>query len=355
MQQYLAYVRVDKRLAPRTLALYSDDLRRLQQAAQPLRLALLQLQPFHIQQQVARLHSQGHNPRGIARILSAWRGFYRWAVRQGLASTNPVQDVRGPKAARPLPKALSADEAVQLAAWRKPPAEPGSRGAAQEQWLQLRDAAMTELLYSSGLRISELLGLQVQASAAAQQQGQGWIDWEEGMAHVLGKGGKRRSVPVGRAALQALREWLQVRHLLLPAEQQAQTALFISRQGQRLSAQNAWKRLRQRSQQAGLSTPVHPHMLRHSFASHLLQSSGDLRGVQDMLGHTHIGTTQIYTRLDFQHLARVYDAAHPRAHRGGTQPRQRPAPDGPTAGAADPATAGGAEVDPIAPTDGGRA
>jgi integrase/recombinase XerC len=208
--------------------------------------------------------------------------------------------VRAPKAAKPLPKALSVDDAVQLAAFHNETADP---------WLETRDAAMVELLYGSGLRVAELTGLDVTASAKAR----GWIDLAAGEAHVLGKGSKRRTVPVGREALAALARWLTLRGQLgVPA---AQSALFVGRNGTRLTAQSVWQRLKRRSQQAGLATPVHPHMLRHSFASHVLQSSGDLRAVQELLGHAQISTTQVYTKLDFQHLARVYDAAHPRARR----------------------------------------
>lgn len=310
---YLQHVEVEKRLAARTVTLYTEDLRKLQRAAVEAKQDVLQLQPFHIRKQVALMHSQGRSARGIALILSGWRGFYHWAVLQGLVANNPVLDIKAPKAARPLPKALSADDAVQLAAFRRSSSElaDGGNGTASG-WLELRDAAMTELLYSSGLRIAELLGLDTQASAQAEQQGRGWIDMQAGEAHVIGKGQKRRSVPVGAPALTALQAWLQVRDVAVRWPEQP--ALFISSRGQRMSAQSAWLRLRQRSQQAGLPVPVHPHMLRHSFASHVLQSSSDLRAVQELLGHANIATTQVYTRLDFQHLAKVYDAAHPRAH-----------------------------------------
>jgi integrase/recombinase XerC len=224
--------------------------------------------------------------------------------REGLVSVNPVQDIRAPKSPKPLPKALSVDDAVQLADF-KPAAD------ASDPWLDCRDAAMVELLYGCGLRVGELVGLDVQASAQAK----GWIDLESGDAHVLGKGSKRRSVPVGSQALGALQAWYAVRGQGVKPAASDQQALFIGQHGTRLTAQAIWQRLRQRSLQAGLSTPVHPHMLRHSFASHLLQSSSDLRAVQELLGHANITTTQVYTRLDFQHLAQAYDAAHPRAHK----------------------------------------
>jgi integrase/recombinase XerC len=227
-----------------------------------------------------------------------------WLGRQGLITSNPVQDVRAPKAPKPLPKALSVDDAVQLAEYHAAPdtADP---------WLECRDSALVELLYGCGLRVGELVDLDVQASAQAK----GWIDFEGGEAHVLGKGSKRRSVPVGSKALQAMQAWVAVREQGLTPATAEQTAMFIGRNGTRLTAQAVWQRLRQRSLNAGLSTPVHPHMLRHSFASHLLQSSQDLRGVQELLGHANITTTQVYTRLDFQHLAQAYDSAHPRARK----------------------------------------
>jgi integrase/recombinase XerC len=211
-------------------------------------------------------------------------------------------DVRAPKAPKPLPKALGVDEAVQLAAFEDEDSSPE---------LEARDHCMTELLYGCGLRIGELVGLDALASAQAR----GWVDLQVGVAHVLGKGGKRRSVPVGGPALKALRAWLELREAWAMAAPEPSPALFIARHGRRLSTRQLQLRLKKRSQRAGLATPVHPHVLRHSFASHVLQSSGDLRAVQELLGHASISTTQVYTRLDFQHLAKVYEAAHPRARK----------------------------------------
>ena len=311
VQRYLDHVRFEKRLAGRTVALYALDLEKLAGHAALAGVELLQVQSSHIRRWVAQMHSGGRSGRGIALILSGWRGFYVWLGREGLVASNPVQDVRAPKAGKPLPKALNVDDAVQLASFHNESANP---------WLEARDAALVELLYGGGLRLGEVTGLDVLASNNAR----GWVDLQAGEAHVLGKGSKRRIVPVGRQALQALQRWLVVRDQGLPhplrpgsadqaAEAEQQTALFIGRNGTRLSAQSIWKRLQARSLQAGLPVPVHPHMLRHSYASHLLQSSGDLRGVQELLGHANISTTQIYTRLDFGHLAKAYDAAHPRA------------------------------------------
>ncbi len=302
--RYLDHVRFEKRLAERTVTLYSLDLEKLADYAAQANVSLEAVQSTHIRRWVAQMHSGGRSGRGIALILSGWRGFYVWLGRQGLVSSNPVQDVRAPKAPKPLPKALSVDDAVQLAEYHAAP-------DAGDPWLECRDAALVELLYGCGLRVGELVGLDVQASAQAK----GWIDFDSGEAHVLGKGSKRRSVPVGGKALEAMQAWVVVRDQGLTAATAEQTAMFIGRNGTRLTAQAVWQRLRQRSLKAGLSTPVHPHMLRHSFASHVLQSSQDLRGVQELLGHANITTTQVYTRLDFQHLAQAYDSAHPRARK----------------------------------------
>ncbi|SFB67139.1 integrase/recombinase XerC [Polaromonas sp. OV174] len=300
--RYLVHVRVEKRLAERTVVLYTLDLQRLQAHASAAGLALTAVQSSQLRRWVAQMHSGGRSGRGIALILSGWRGFYTWLGREGLVVGNPVRDVRAPKAAKPLPKALSVDEAVQLASYQ-------AAGDAADPTLEARDQCITELLYGCGLRIGELVGLDLQASAQAR----GWIDLDAAEAHVLGKGQKRRSVPVGRAAMQALQRWLALRQHWAGAEPAGRTALFIGQRGTRLTPQHIRLRLKQRSLQAGLATPVHPHMLRHSFASHVLQSSGDLRAVQELLGHANITSTQVYTRLDFQHLAKVYDAAHPRA------------------------------------------
>ena len=327
--RYLAHVRHEKRLAARTLALYTLDLEKLQQFARQSGVDLLQVQHAHIRRWVVQMHGAGRSARGIALILSGWRGFYTWLARQGLVATNPVQGVRAPKAAKPLPKALGVDEAVQFASYEKDsnkvngdaalrPKTP--RNAALDQLLECRDHAMVELLYSSGLRVGELVGLDAQGSAAGQSAGHGWVDLTEAQAHVCGKGGKWRSVPVGRYALDALQRWLALRSAWVAVGSRSTSALFIGRNGTRLSAQSVWSRLQQRSREAGMATPVHPHMLRHSFASHVLQSSADLRAVQELLGHAQISTTQVYTRLDFQHLARAYDAAHPRAKLKKTTP-----------------------------------
>ena len=313
VKRYLDHVRFEKRLAERTAALYTLDLIKLTESAEQAQVGLLNLQTTHVRRFVAQMHSAGRSGRGIALILSGWRGFYTWLGREGLVTQNPVQGVRAPRVAKPLPKALGVDEAMQLADHSELDDDP---------WLEARDAAMVELLYGCGLRVGELTGLDVVASDTAAQQGRGWIDLQAGEVMVQGKGGKRRSVPLGASAMEALNHWLTLRSQVpgvlaaaAPGVSSQALALFPGRHATRLTAQSVWQRLKRRSQLAGLATPVHPHMLRHSFASHVLQSSSDLRAVQELLGHANITTTQVYTRLDFQHLAKAYDAAHPRAQK----------------------------------------
>ena len=294
IEKYLEHVRVERRLAARTVELYAFHLQSLSANAAEADLPLDRVQTAHIRRWMAKLHGAGREPRGIALVLSCWRSFYRWLANEGLIGFNPVQDVHAPKAGRPLPKALGVDDAVCLAEFHNADADP---------WTEARDRAIVELLYGCGLRVSELTGLDAQASNTAL----GWVDLDAAEANVLGKGSKRRIVPVGAKAVEALRDWLEVRG------DRPAPALFVSAKGARMSSHAVWKLLRERSLKAGLAAPVHPHMLRHSFASHVLQSSTDLRAVQELLGHASISTTQIYTRLDFQHLAKAYDAGHPRA------------------------------------------
>lgn len=238
---------------------------------------------------VAHLHRTGLGARSIARSLSAVRGLFEYLIKQGRARENPVSGVRPPRAPRRLPRVLDVDQANRLLS------------VTPETALDVRDLAMWELAYSCGLRVSELVGLDLTA-----------VDLEAAEARVLGKGRKERLVPVGRLALAAVRAWLPARALLLRDDE---PALFVSQQGQRLGVRMVQTRLKQWALRQGLDTSLHPHMLRHSFASHLLESSGDLRAVQELLGHSDIRTTQIYTHLDFQHLAKVYDSAHPHARR----------------------------------------
>ena len=299
IRRHLVHLEVERRLAARTLAAYGQAFERLAQfaAAQPV--ALREVQIHHVRRWAAQLHARGLASRSIALELSAWRGFYRWLGRDGLVALNPVEGVRAPRAAKPLPKALSVEQAVALAEQHSEDGSPV---------LAARDHCVVELLYGCGLRVGELVGLDLQAGGAAR----GWIDTSDATAHVFGKGSKRRSLPVGGAALKALAGWLALRGELANA---AEPALFVSNRGTRLTPSQVRSRLKLQAVRAGLPTHVHPHMLRHSFASHLLQSSGDLRAVQELLGHANISTTQVYTKLDFGHLSKVYDAAHPRAKR----------------------------------------
>ena len=286
LRAYLEHARVQRRLSARSLVIYEDALCRLQGFAERDGVALLQLQSPQARRWAARLHAEsGLAPRSMALLLSAWRGLYRWLGRERLVELNPFDGLRAPKAAKPLPKALAVDDAVALA-------EFSASGAGTDARLEARDRCMVELLYGCGLRVAELVGLDARASSTAA----GWVDLPSAEAQVLGKGSKRRSVPLGQAALAALRDWLALRAQLARPDE---PALLVGPRGSRLGAPQIRARLKQRALAAGMPTHVHPHMLRHSFASHLLQSSGDLRAVQELLGHAHIATTQVYTQLDF--------------------------------------------------------
>lgn len=285
-EAWLAWLATQRRAAQLTLDAYRNDLLALYRLAEGRDPAALQ--PADIRRFVARLHGEGLSGRSIARCLSAWRGLFRWLIRHRGLCANPVEGIRAPKSPARLPRALSPDQAQALL-------DPAPEGE-----LETRDLAMFELFYSSGLRLAELAALDI---------GRG-LDLDEGMVTVTGKRGRTRSVPVGSKAAAAVRAWMAVRALFCGAEEQA---LFVTRTGGRMSPSAIRSRLALRARLLGLGVHVHPHMLRHSFASHLLQSSGDLRAVQELLGHASIRSTQVYTHLDFQHLARVYDAAHPRA------------------------------------------
>jgi integrase/recombinase XerC len=287
LTEFIDHLAYERRLAALTAKAYRRDLERLIALAGET--ALERIDVHAIQRMVASLHAQGLSGRSIARLLSAWRGFFAFLARRHGIAHNPCNAVRAPKSPKRLPNALSPDEAGRLVA------VPG------DGMMAVRDRAILELFYSSGLRLAELAGMD-------------WdrIDWREGTARVHGKGGKTRVVPVGRYALAALQAWRRERERL---PQTDPAALFVNRRGRRLSARTLQVRVKARGLRAGIAARVHPHALRHSFASHVLQSSGDLRAVQEMLGHASIASTQIYTHLDFQALAKVYDAAHPRARR----------------------------------------
>lgn len=304
---YLDNLRHQRMLSPHTVSNYARDLSELHSMAQAGNIALGAVTHFQIRKFAAQLHAKGLNARSIARKLSAWRGYYDWLSEQGDLKSNPVDGVKAPKKSKPLPKALAADDAVQLVSQANPLKDAAATA-------QRCNRAMFELLYSSGLRVSELVGLDLRYHQDGAHQSLGWIDFDSNEVTVTGKGNKMRSVPVGQPAMNALAEWLPARTELVAKHAQAdQHALFLSERGNRMSARVAQLRLKAHGQALGMATNMHPHVLRHSFASHVLQSSGDLRAVQEMLGHASISATQVYTSLDFQRLAQVYDAAHPRA------------------------------------------
>ncbi len=307
MTRWLAYLSTTLRYAEHTQQSYRRDLAKLAEFAGDL--PPERLGPAQLRQYLGRLHAQGMSPRSLARTLSAWRGFYKWWAPQAGMNANPASGLRAPKAPRSLPKALSVEQTVGLLE------HAGAREGHDP--IARRDHAMFELFYSSGLRLSELTGLDAAYQRSAAYESRGWIKLDEAEVLVLGKGGKRRSVPVGRAALEALQRWLAERPRLLAADasEDDRAALFLGARGKRISPRVVQAQLARLAIAAGLPAHVHPHVLRHSFASHVLQSAQDLRAVQDMLGHANISTTQIYTRLDFQHLAKAYDQAHPRAQR----------------------------------------
>jgi integrase/recombinase XerC len=285
---FIAHLAVERRLSSATRRNYSRDIGTLL-ALHP-DVALAELEGHHVRRAIAQLHARGLEPGTLGRALSAWRTFFRWLARRHGLRADPCGGVRAPKAPRPLPKALSPDAAGQLL-------DVVAEGPSEQ-----RDKAMFELFYSSGLRLAELVALDVRDGADAVGQGE---------VTVTGKGRRSRTVPVGRAARDALAAWLGARSSLRARD----AALFVGARGARIHPSVVRARLADWAKRAGLDVHVHPHVLRHSFASHVLQSSGDLRAVQELLGHVSIATTQIYTHLDFQHLARVYDEAHPRARR----------------------------------------
>jgi integrase/recombinase XerC len=288
--RYLAHLRTERRLSPHTESAYRRDLDALVAYCDSERIAgWKQIDNFHVRTFAAREHRDGLGPRSVQRRLSAVRGFFNYLIREKVVEANPAADIRAPKAAKRLPKTLDVDQVASLLG-RKP-----------TDALTRRDHSMLELLYSSGLRLAELVGLDVAD-----------LDLADRTVRVLGKGSKTRILPVGKQAVVALRAWLGDRAGLVKG---GGSALFVGQNGRRLGARAIQRRIGRWAVKVGLNVPVYPHLLRHSFATHLLESSRDLRGVQELLGHADISTTQVYTHLDFQHLARVYDEAHPRARR----------------------------------------
>ncbi|MBD9515259.1 tyrosine recombinase XerC [Pseudomonas sp. PDM22] len=286
---YLEHLRSERQVSVHTLDGYRRDLLRLAALCEKSSLnEWPELQVRDLRMFVARLHQQGLASRSLARLLSATRGLYQYLIREGRCRHNPADGLAAPKGARKLPRTLDTDRTAQLL-----------DGGVEDDFIARRDQALLELFYSSGLRLSELVGLDLE-----------WLDLKDGLVRVHGKGNKVRELPVGRAARQAIENWLPLRALASPQD----NAVFIGRSGKRLTPRAIQLRVREAGVRE-LGQHLHPHMLRHSFASHMLESSQDLRAVQELLGHADIATTQIYTHLDFQHLATVYDQAHPRARR----------------------------------------
>ena len=287
LPEYLEFLNFERGLSPLTRENYARDITQLIKLAD--KTTLNSLQNIHIRRFIASLHSKGLGGKSIARMLSSWRGLFEFLVNRKGFSNNPVIGLRAPKSPKTLPQALSIEQAIKLV------------DIQGDDILSIRDHAILELFYSSGLRLSELVNLDIAA-----------MDFLAGTVEVTGKGNKTRIVPMGGHAMEAIQKWLILR-VNITLKDTASKAVFISLQGRRISARNIQYRLKEWSVKQGINSSVHPHMLRHSFASHVLQSSGDLRAVQEMLGHANISTTQVYTHLDFQHLSRTYDAAHPRA------------------------------------------
>jgi len=287
LQGYLAWLRNERQYSALTAENYARDLMHLFELAAETPLANLKI--HHIRRFIAQLHSKGLGGRSLARMLSAWRGFFTYLMRDHGLADNPCVGLRAPKSPKTLPQALSPDEAARMVDL---PADTPEA---------IRDKAMFELFYSSGLRLAELVSLDLEPMRA---------DISAGEVRVTGKGSKTRIVPLGTFASAALQAWLAVRDQLAKADE---PALFVGQRGQRISPRVVQLRMKQWGIKQGITSNVHPHLLRHSFATHVLQSSGDLRAVQEMLGHASISTTQVYTHLDFQYLSKIYDAAHPRA------------------------------------------
>lgn len=287
-KNFFAYLKNERLLSARTLIAYQRDVNQLLQFLANEKIDQAdQVSQHHIRALIAQRHRQGQGGKSLQRLLSALRSFYRWMLREGIVKHNPAKAVRAPKSPRHLPATLDVDSISQLL------------DIPTDTPLAIRDKAIMELFYSSGLRLSELAGLH-------------WdqIDLSSGMVTVTGKGNRTRMVPVGRIAADALLEWRKVRGQYAAFEE---PHVFVSQRGNPISPRTIQARVRHWAKHQGMAQNIYPHLLRHSFASHMLESSGDLRGVQELLGHADISTTQIYTHLDFQHLAKVYDKAHPRA------------------------------------------
>lgn len=309
VQQWLDYLAFNKRYSDHTISAYSTDLAYL--CGFFTESQIQHLSEHDIRHAIAKLRSRGLSPKSLSRTLAAWRGFFNWWATKSDLKSNPVNNIKAPKSTRKLPSYLSVDQAQALLDRPDLPA-PSSA-------IEWRDQAMFEVLYSSGLRLSELISLDYIFFDSGDYKSSSWIQLDSKDAVITGKGNKTRIVPIGGKAIQAINQWLEHRPSIAAncknKNESNTAALFLGARGARISPRVVQLQLNKLALKAGLPVSIHPHSLRHSFASHILQSSQDLRAVQEMLGHSNISTTQIYTQLDFQHLASVYDKAHPRANK----------------------------------------
>ncbi len=308
LNQWLDYLLHQRRCSEHTISAYRRDLKVLLELFPEKELE--ELKHDLLRSAVARLHSRDYSPRSLARIVAAWRSFYQWLSSQVGLKINPATHLKTPKIPHSLPKAMTVDQTTAFL-------DRSQQLINSAEPKDLCDVAMFELLYSSGLRLSELVQLDYQYFKTEDYESLAWLDLVEKEIKVVGKGNKTRIVPLGEKAATAIRKWLEIRDSCIAptADNSDKAALFLGVKGKRIGHRAVQLRLKDMALKTGADTAIHPHMMRHSFASHMLQSAQDLRAVQELLGHSNISTTQIYTRLDFQHLAKAYDAAHPRAQR----------------------------------------
>lgn len=311
LSDWLSFIYTNLRYSKNTFNNYKHDLSLLNGLVDEINISLEDIKTENIRCFFAKRHSQGISPRGISRTLSVWRSFYNWWGPKVNMINNPASGIHSPKATRPLPKSLSVDQMKNFLDNSKNNADRSS------DYIMIRDQAIFELLYSSGLRLSELISIDLKYENNTNYKSTSWIELNQSEVIVLGKGNKQRKLPVGTVALKSIKKWIDLRDkfVLSTSSISDRCALFLGIRGKRISPRVIQMQLLKLSKKSNLSMHISPHMIRHSFASHLLQSSQNLRAVQELLGHKTISTTQIYTKLDFQHLASVYDKTHPRAIR----------------------------------------
>lgn len=297
IRQYLDYCEYEKRLAKRSIAIYLHDLTQLVDFCEQQKCTIEKVSTQQIRSCLGQLRLKDQKASTLNLALSSWRGFFQWLTRYHALEVNPCLGIKTLKQAQRLPKVISIEQVAQLAE---------SPITQDPPFLEFRDQAIVEMLYGSGLRVAELCSLDTHQHPKASA----WIDMQQALVVVKGKGNKERIVPIGSICQKAIETWLKHRSAIKNCDS---FALFIGNRGSRLTPQSIWQRLKRRAEKSEIGQSIHPHMLRHSFASHILQSSRDIRAVQELLGHSSISTTQIYTQLDFQHLATIYDASHPRA------------------------------------------